>query len=80
MSASEGRNIPLPSMFLPEGPNLSLIKPLSEFAESSEDREAGKAAPQYANSNMQTRRNRKSDTQDPETVLGFLSHTAAVST
>lgn len=55
-------------MFLPEGPNLNLIKPLSEFAESSEDREAGKTAPQYANSNMQTRRNRKSDTQDPETV------------
>ena len=55
-------------MFLPEGPNLNLIKPLNEFAESSEDGEAGKTAPQYANSNMQTRRNHKSDAQDPETV------------
>ena len=55
-------------MFLLEGPNLNLIKPLNEFAESSDDREAGKTAPQYANSNMQTRRNYKSNTQDPETI------------
>lgn len=55
-------------MFLPEGPNLNLIKPLKEFSESSDDREAGKTAPQYVNSNMQTRRNYKSNTQDPETI------------